>query len=268
MITCLKCGSDNPDTAVVCKVCSSPLQQSAAKTCPAGKHKMDATWTECPYCAQGNLAPSAPPPVRTPTMFEGSRDATMVEGQPGMGPGGRRLTEREGVGPGAPLPPRPRPISPPPAPQAAPGAPGAPKPRKTEFRPIPTPGATGTTPAPTISKGRKIVAMLISYSWNPDGQVYPIYEGRNLIGRDQDCEVCIPEDTTLSGRNSHITYRQNFVVGDMVSMAGTDVNNVPIEEQFHALPNYSTIRAGSTYFTFVSAAPYEGAKVHSQSTAE
>jgi hypothetical protein len=116
-------------------------------------------------------------------------------------------------------------------------------------------GASGTTPTPSISKGRKIVGMLITYSWNPDGQVFPIYEGRNLIGRDRDCEVCIAEDQTLSGRNSHITYRQNFVVGDLVSMAGTDLDDVPIEEQFHPLPNYSTIRTGSTYFTFVSVKP-------------
>jgi hypothetical protein len=37
----------------------------------------------------------------------------------------------------------------------------------------------------------------------------------------------------------------------MVSMTGTDVNGVPIEEQFRSLDNYATIRSGSTYFTFI-----------------
>jgi pSer/pThr/pTyr-binding forkhead associated (FHA) protein len=97
--------------------------------------------------------------------------------------------------------------------------------------------------------------MLVTYSWAPQGQVFPIFEGRNFIGRDKDCEVCVPEDQTLSGRNSHITYRQNFVVGDMVSMTGTDVDGVPIEEQFHSLSNYATLRAGSTYFTFIAVQP-------------
>jgi hypothetical protein len=45
------------------------------------------------------------------------------------------------------------------------------------------------------------------------------------------------------------------VIGDMVSMTGTDVDNVPIEEQFRSLDNYATIRAGSTYFTFIAVAP-------------
>jgi len=37
----------------------------------------------------------------------------------------------------------------------------------------------------------------------------------------------------------------------MVSMTGTDVNGVPIEEQFRSLDNYATIRSGSTYFTLI-----------------
>ncbi len=242
MTTCSKCGSDNSDTAAVCKACGSLLQQSGAKTCPAGKHKMDATWTECPYCQQANLSSGPAPPARTPTMFEG---------QPAFPARGRGATELEGAGRPSPLPPRPRPVSPPPGPQGTVGEAKGPTSRKTEFRPVMAPGPSGNTPAPSISNGRKIVGMLVTYSWNPDGQVFPIYEGRNLIGRDKDCEVCIAEDQTLSGRNSHITYRQSFVIGDLVSMAGTDLDNVPIEEQFHSLPNYATIRAGSTYFTFI-----------------
>ena len=109
-----------------------------------------------------------------------------------------------------------------------------------------------------MAQGRKVVGILVTYSWSPEGQVFPVREGRNFIGRDKDCEICMPDDQTMSGRNSHITFRQNFVVGDMVSMTGTDVNGTPIEEQFHALGNYSTIRAGSTYFTFIVIKPLSG----------
>ena len=91
----------------------------------------------------------------------------------------------------------------------------------------------------------------MSYSWKPDGEIFPIREGRNIIGRDASCDVCIPVDQTLSERNSHITYRNSFVIGDLVSMKGTDVNGGPIEEQFRSLPNYATIRAGSTHFIFI-----------------
>jgi len=109
--------------------------------------------------------------------------------------------------------------------------------------------------------------VLISYSWTPEGQIFPIHEGRNFIGRDPDCEVSVPQDQTMSGRNSHITYRQNFVVGDMVSMTGTDVDEIPIEEQFRSLANYSVIRAGSTYFTFIAIKPPSGTGADETSTA-
>ena len=224
MKACPKCGTDNIDTAKFCKQCASPLQQAGAKTCPAGKHTMDPTWTECVYCKQESSArtPAPVPPVRVPTMVEGSRAAT-----------GHDPTKVER--PSAPKPPEP--VS-----QSG-GRPRA----NTVFRAVPD----GDQTAPPSLQGRKIVGILVTYSWSPEGQVFPVREGRNFIGRDKDCEICVPEDQTMSGRNSHITFRQNFVVGDMVSMTGTDVNGTPIEEQFHALGNYATLRAGSTYFTFI-----------------
>jgi hypothetical protein len=102
-----------------------------------------------------------------------------------------------------------------------------------------------------VNKARKIVGLLVTYSWRPDGQVYEVREGRNLIGRDPSCDICITEDETMSATNSHITFRQNFVIGDMVSMMGTDVNGIPIEQQFTSLESHSLVRAGSTHFTFI-----------------
>ena len=113
----------------------------------------------------------------------------------------------------------------------------------------------GATPAPQVQKERKIVGVLVTYSWSPEGHIFPIREGRNLIGRDRECEVCVADDQTISGRNSHITFCQNFIIGDLVSMTGTDVDGVPIEEQFRSLANYPTVRAGSTYFTFIAITP-------------
>ena len=104
-------------------------------------------------------------------------------------------------------------------------------------------------------KDRKIVGVLITYSWSREGQIYPVREGRNFIGRDSDCEISIPEDSALSGRNSYITFRQNFVLGDMmVNMNGTDLDGAPIDGQEH-LKNYATIRAGATHFTFIAIKP-------------
>ena|SRR5882724_3139843 len=244
MKACPKCGTDNIDTAKFCKQCASPLQQSGSKTCPSGKHTMDPTWTECVYCKQESStpAPGPVPPVRTPTVVEGSRGAA-----------GYKITELESV---AQRPPQPvnQGGGPPHAVNQSAGRPRS----NTVFRSVNSPGPEGDQSAPSVAQGRKVVGILVTYSWSPEGQVFPVREGRNFIGRDKDCEICVPDDQTMSGRNSHITYRTNFVVGDMVSMTGTDLNGTPIEEQFHALGNYATIRAGSTYFTFIVIKPQSG----------
>jgi hypothetical protein len=239
MKACPKCGTENVPTAKFCKQCASPLQQSGSKTCPSGKHTMDPTWTECVYCKQESSTPTPGPvpPLRTPTMVEGSRGhiGTITED---LLPKPPQVVNQGG---------------------GAPQAVGSGRPRSnTVFRSVNSPNAEGDTVAPSVAQGRKVVGILVTYSWSPEGQVFPVREGRNFIGRDKDCEICVPDDQTMSGRNSHITYRQNFVVGDMVSMTGTDVNGTPIEEQFHALGNYSTIRAGSTYFTFIVIKPLSG----------
>ena len=235
MKACPKCGTDNIDTAKFCKQCASPLQQSGGKTCPAGKHTMDPTWTECVYCKQESSTPTPGPvpPVRTPTVVEGSRGhkPTEIEGGSTARP---PQVVNQGGSPPKVLDPSLR--------QRA----------NTVFRSVNSPVPEGGHQAvPSVVQGRKVVGVLITYSWSPEGQVFPVREGRNFIGRDKDCEICIPDDQTMSAKNSHITFRQNFVVGDMVSMTGTDLNGTPIEEQFRALGNYSTIRAGSTYFTFI-----------------
>jgi hypothetical protein len=114
-----------------------------------------------------------------------------------------------------------------------------------------TPDFAGTQHAAPVAPARRVLAVLVTYSWKPEGQIYPIREGRNLIGRGDECDVHVPEDPALSTTNSHITFRQSFTVGDLVSMSGTDVDGVPIEEQFRPLKNLAKIRAGSTNFLFV-----------------
>jgi hypothetical protein len=155
-----------------------------------------------------------------------------------------------------PLPPRPAytpfPNTPTPTQDKKAPSPALPPRRQTVLQPADAPPQT----LPSLTQ-RKVVGVLVTYSWKADGEIYPIREGRNLIGRDADCDICIAMDQTLSGRNSHITYRTAFVVGDLVSMKGTDLNGEPIEEQFRGLPNYSTIRAGSTHFTFIAINPPE-----------
>src|SRR5689334_7586565 len=191
---CPKCGTDNIDTAKFCKQCASPLQQAGGKTCPAGKHTMDPTWAECVYCKQESSTPTPGPvpPVRSPTMVEGSS------------PHRDTVTETW---------PRPPQVAKPSGgpPQAVNS--GNRQRANTVFRTVngPTPEGSDQT-VPSVVQGRKVVGILVTYSWSPEGQVFAVREGRNFIGRDRDCDIYIPEDQTMSGRNSHITYRQNFVV--------------------------------------------------------
>jgi hypothetical protein len=121
----------------------------------------------------------------------------------------------------------------------------------------PPAAAPHSVPAAEIEKKteRRIVGILLTYTWRPEGQIFPVREGRNWIGRNTECEICLPEDSHLSGINSHISYRKNFTIGDQVSMGGTDLNGEPVEETYVRLPNYSQIRAGSTHFTFIAVDP-------------
>ena len=111
-------------------------------------------------------------------------------------------------------------------------------------------GGPLAAPLPRAAE-RKILAVLVTYSWKPEGQVFPVREGRNLIGRGEECDIRVLDDPMLSQVNSHVTFRQSFVLGDMVSMSGTDLNGEPVEEQFRALGNYAEIRTGSTHWLFV-----------------
>jgi hypothetical protein len=192
---------------------------------------MDSTWTECNICK--NQA--------QPVAAVGPKRETVSEGTP---------------------PPRSVPMPQQSAPQPPPGA-AAKGRRVTRYAapgmdpssPSGSPSATGSGAIPRAG-GRRIVGVLITYTWKPEGQLFPVFEGRNLIGRDpEQCEIAVPEDNTLSSTNTHITFRKSFVIGDMVSMSGTDVDGEPIEQQFRPLHNYATIRTGSTYWTFISAQP-------------
>lgn len=102
---------------------------------------------------------------------------------------------------------------------------------------------------------RRIVGMLVTYTWKPEGQMFALREGRNVIGREaSECDIAIPQDSTLSAKNTFIVYRKNFIIADATSMSGTDVNGEPIEEQTR-LSNYANIRTGSTDWIFVSVDP-------------
>lgn len=223
---CKACFATNPDAAIVCSSCKAPLDR-------------------------------VEPPVSPGSGGAGTRRVTVAESS-------TRVAER------TPTKVEPAPV----VPQRKPTVPDSAftVPMDTPIQPKPTPGRRVTIFAPPSTfktkngsadvgqpkpaAARKIVGVLVTYSWADQGQIFPVCEGRNLIGSDpQKCDIAIPQDDTLSAINSHIIFRKNFVIGDDVSMGGTDVDGEPVETAFVPLRNYARIRTGSTHWVFIAVQP-------------
>lgn len=220
MKTCPRCNNLAEDNAASCSQCGMVLDQSVVAR--AARPRVP-TITE---------TPASFPPGPSPTVGSTPRSEYRPSPPPASIP-------RPNVSSSGPT----QPVS-----SSAPASSG--RRGHTVYLPSAVSTTAGSTPAPALA-ARRVVAVLVTYSWKPEGQVFPIREGRNLIGRGEECEVHVPEDPALSSTNSHITYRQSFTIGDMVSMSGTDLDGIPIEEQFRPLKNLAKIRAGSTNFLFV-----------------
>jgi hypothetical protein len=100
------------------------------------------------------------------------------------------------------------------------------------------------------SSGKKLVGLLVTYSTNPNGQVFNIFEGKNFIGRDMPVDICIP-DNEVSGKHFSILYRSadgKFKFKDEQSSNGTYLNDVLTDEG--ELTTFDVIRIGGTRLIF------------------
>jgi hypothetical protein len=223
---CKACFATNPDAATVCSGCKAPLDRVESSVPPgyggAGARRMTVTEPVQRVVERTStrVEPAPVVPQRKPTVPDSSFTIPLdTPLQPKPSPG-RRVTV----------------FAPPPTSKAQNGSANA-----GQHKP---------------AAARKIVGVLVTYSWTSQGQIFPVCEGRNLIGSDpQKCDIVIPQDDTLSAINSHIIYRKNFVIGDDVSMGGTDVDGEPVETAFVPLRNYARIRTGSTHWVFIAVQP-------------
>ena len=99
--------------------------------------------------------------------------------------------------------------------------------------------------------------MLVSYSANPLGEVYKVYEGRTTIGRDRTCDIPFPNDKHMSSKHLLIQYveakgcfrAQEY---DKGSANGSYVNGqVYVLGDVIDLKNNDVIVIGSTKFVFL-----------------
>ena len=101
--------------------------------------------------------------------------------------------------------------------------------------------------------GRKLMALLVSYSQNENGEVFKISEGRTYIGRSKQCDICIPADKNMSSKHLMILYREaegKFWAIDQDSSNGTYINGEFCSEKT-ALKTNDVIVVGATKFIFL-----------------
>jgi len=102
---------------------------------------------------------------------------------------------------------------------------------------------------------RRIVGWIVSYTLDPMGVDYRIFEGTNTIGRDAKNTIPITKDPTISGEHVVILYRSGkFKIKDKMTANGTFLNDVELEvEEAYGLGDGDVIRVGNTTFKFKSA---------------
>lgn len=106
------------------------------------------------------------------------------------------------------------------------------------------------TPNKETRYGRKLVGWLVSYSFDELGVDFKLYEGRNIIGRDLDCNITV-NDGRMSAKHAVLLFRANkYSLTDNQSSHGTFVNDEDIELEPHYLKDGDLIRMGNTVFKF------------------
>ncbi len=111
---------------------------------------------------------------------------------------------------------------------------------------------SGATIDATPRSTRRIVGWILSYTLDPMGVDYRIYEGNNSIGRDAGNSITITKDTTISGKHANILYKKGkFYIKDEMAANGTFVNDEELEiEKAYPLNDGDVIRLANTAFIF------------------
>lgn len=119
----------------------------------------------------------------------------------------------------------------------------------TVIRHINVPGSTATEDG-----SRMMVGLLVSYNQKPNGEVYKLFEGRNVIGRDSSkCDIYIKNDNNISGVHLLILYREAegvFWATDQDSSNGTYING-QFKGERTQLNSGDVIELGDSKFLFI-----------------
>lgn len=241
------------------------------KRCPNGHFYKD-DLAQCPYCsnsagisnATAEYVGGGAPAGGGATMVSGGAamaggGATMTSGGTAMPGGGATLTSGGGMSDANKT-------------QVMPGMGGAMGgetiPSSGAF-PSPEPNNMGNTPPPPaasktmifddsepgmgggeVRSSRKLVGWLVSYTLSDMGVDFKLFEGRNIIGRDLDCQISV-NDSTVSGKHAVLLYREgSYFIQDSLSTSGTRVNGKDIGVVAVTLNDGDSIQVGKTVFKF------------------
>ena len=228
---------------------------SGYKRCPNGHFYKD-DLDQCPYCSSSASAPNAT--QASPAGGGGYNSGTTMPGIGAAMPmGGATIPSGGGVGDpnktrvvpdmGAPMGGETVPNS---------GAFTAAEPERVVNTPISSasktmifddsaPGVGGE-----VRSSRKLVGWLVSYTLNDMGVDFKLFEGRNTIGRDLDCQISV-NDNTVSGKHAVLLYREgSYFIQDSLSTSGTRVNGSDTGVNAVALSDGDVIQVGKTVFKF------------------
>jgi len=132
---------------------------------------------------------------------------------------------------------------------------------RRETKTMPSEAAGGAGGQGSESDTRRIVGVLVTYTWRPQGQLFPIREGRNFLGRGEissepvprDCDVQIPQDAKMSAEHALILCRHgSYEIIDQETTNGTFLNGTLLRaNESTALPNHAALQTGSTVWTFL-----------------
>ena len=110
-------------------------------------------------------------------------------------------------------------------------------------------------------QNRPIVGVLYSISAGIEGELFPIYVGRNTIGSDESCDICLRE-TSVSAFHGMILARKqmdeagnevmNVFLSDTDSMCGTCINGERLGYEKTKCQNGDNIRIGQNYVLLLS----------------
>lgn len=96
----------------------------------------------------------------------------------------------------------------------------------------------------------RLVGWLVTFSLDEFGVDFRLYEGRNYIGKNFECNICI-NDSKVSGQHAILLYRGGkFKIKDNLSTNGTIINGEDIDDETYDLQDGDVIQVGETTLLF------------------